>query len=184
MIQRIAYLLLVALFAGFTACSEPEQPPGHQLTPAELRAAMDSLDRLRAGVEKQEILSFLDKKQWPVTNAKSGVWYWVYEQGESDSIYPEEGDVVNVRYEIRLLNDTLCYTNKQDEETEQFTVNLDNIESGVHEGITYMRVGDKAKLIMPSFRAHGLLGDMDMIPPSSPIVFDIELVGLRKANGQ
>jgi len=37
-------------------------------------------------------------------------------------------------------------------------------------------VGDKAKLIIPSHLAFGLAGDMDQIPPLSPIVYDIEVL--------
>jgi FKBP-type peptidyl-prolyl cis-trans isomerase len=182
--KAFAYCLLLWLFVGFASCGAEEDPRPRPLTDAELKAAMDSLDRLRTSVEKMEILSFIEKTAWPLVDARSGVWYWVYETSNLDTIHPSEGDVVGVRYEVRLLNDTLCYTNFEDELPEQFLVNLDNVESGLHEGITYMTVGDKAKFILASVRAHGLLGDMDMIPPSSPIVFDIELVSISKANAQ
>jgi FKBP-type peptidyl-prolyl cis-trans isomerase len=43
-----------------------------------------------------------------------------------------------------------------------------------------MRVGEKARLVMPSHLAHGLLGDMDnKIPPLSPLIIDIELIAIE-----
>ena len=57
-------------------------------------------------------------------------------------------------------------------------IDKSDIESGVQEGIKKMRVGDKAKLIIPSHLAHGLTGDMEKIPPLSVIVVDIHLIGL------
>ena len=43
-----------------------------------------------------------------------------------------------------------------------------------------MREGDKAKLIVPSHLAHGLVGDFDKIPPLTPIVVDIQLYKIVK----
>jgi FKBP-type peptidyl-prolyl cis-trans isomerase len=58
---------------------------------------------------------------------------------------------------------------------------MDNVESGLHEGITYMRKGEKAKIILSSNLAYGLVGDMDKIPPQSPLVYDVELVDIIDA---
>ena len=38
-----------------------------------------------------------------------------------------------------------------------------------------MSIGDQAKLILPSHLAHGLLGDLDKIPPQSILLIDIQL---------
>ena len=57
---------------------------------------------------------------------------------------------------------------------------MDNVETGLHEGIKYMKVGEKAKMILPSHLAHGLIGDSKKIPPRSTIVYDIELLDLKK----
>jgi FKBP-type peptidyl-prolyl cis-trans isomerase len=53
---------------------------------------------------------------------------------------------------------------------------MDNVENGLHEAIQYLRVGDKAKIILPSYLAHGLTGDSDKIPPMASVLYDIELV--------
>jgi FKBP-type peptidyl-prolyl cis-trans isomerase len=39
-----------------------------------------------------------------------------------------------------------------------------------------MKVGDKAKLIIPSHLGHGITGNMDKIPPLSTLIVDIELI--------
>jgi FKBP-type peptidyl-prolyl cis-trans isomerase len=77
------------------------------------------------------------------------------------------------------LDGTSCYKTNSDE-FEEFVIDKSDIESGVQEGIKKMRVGDKAKLIIPSHLAHGLIGDMDKIPPLTVIVVDIHLIGLIK----
>jgi FKBP-type peptidyl-prolyl cis-trans isomerase len=61
---------------------------------------------------------------------------------------------------------------------EEFVIDKSDIESGIQEGIKKMREGDRAKMIIPSHLAHGLVGDLDKIPPLSVIVVDIHLIGL------
>jgi FKBP-type peptidyl-prolyl cis-trans isomerase len=54
-------------------------------------------------------------------------------------------------------------------------VGHDDIESGIHKGLQYLKRGDKAILLIPSPLAHGLLGDMKKIPPQMPIVYEVQL---------
>jgi FKBP-type peptidyl-prolyl cis-trans isomerase len=42
-----------------------------------------------------------------------------------------------------------------------------------------MRKGEKALFILPPHLAHGLIGDMNKIPPLTTVVYDIELIGLE-----
>ena len=52
-------------------------------------------------------------------------------------------------------------------------------ESGLHEALKYLKVGDKAIIILPHFAAHGILGDMNKIPPLSTVVYDIEVLDAK-----
>ncbi len=58
-------------------------------------------------------------------------------------------------------------------------VGKDNIESGLHEGILYLHVGDEATFILPSHLAHGLLGDNKRIPPKASVLYEIKLLSLK-----
>jgi FKBP-type peptidyl-prolyl cis-trans isomerase FkpA len=44
-----------------------------------------------------------------------------------------------------------------------------------------MNVGSKAKFIIPSAIAYGERGASPVIPPFSPLVFDVELVSITPA---
>jgi FKBP-type peptidyl-prolyl cis-trans isomerase len=105
----------------------------------------------------------------------SGLQYYIYEKGIGDTAVA--GVIAQVETEVSLLDGTQCYKTAKDE-IEEFVIDKSDIESGVQEGIKKMRVGDKAKLIIPSHLAHGLTGDMEKIPPLSVIVVDIHLIGL------
>jgi len=88
------------------------------------------------------------------------------------------GQDAKVEYKISLLDGKVVYQTPSDE-LDIFKVDNSQVESGIHEGIKRMRVGEKAKLIFPSHLAHGLVGDMKDIPPLSPLVVDIELIELQ-----
>ena len=82
---------------------------------------------------------------------------------------------------MRLLDSdtTLCYSSSESGPI-QFLVDMDNIETGIHEAITYMKPGDKAYVILPHFLAHGLIGNMDKVPPLSPLLYNISLLDVQK----
>lgn len=123
--------------------------------------------------ERRDIDLFVKRKGWPMTETGTGLRYSVYRPGNGEPV--KSGDLVTVWFEISLLNGKRCYSSEETGE-EQFVVDHDQVESGLHEAIQYLRVGDRAKIIIPSHLAFGLAGDMDKIPPMSPIVYDLEVI--------
>lgn len=121
---------------------------------------------------------FVSRNNWPIEVSGTGVRYYIYAHGTGKQA--EGGKVAIVNFEIRLIDadTTLCYKSNPKEPSE-FLIEMDNVESGLHEAITYMKEGDKAFIILPHYLAHGLLGDMDKIPPLSPVLYDIELIAVK-----
>jgi FKBP-type peptidyl-prolyl cis-trans isomerase len=60
-----------------------------------------------------------------------------------------------------------------------FLIGKGGVESGLEEAILLMRKGDKARLVIPSHLAWGLLGDQKKIPPRTAIVYEMELLNLK-----
>ena len=87
---------------------------------------------------------------------------------------PKIGQEVWLDLTIKLLDGTTCYTS-EDSEDEVFIVDKSDKESGLNEIVKLLTVGDKAKIILPSHLAHGLLGDFDKIPPQSILLIDVQL---------
>ena len=127
--------------------------------------------------EDEEIEDFLTHRpDWKMTKTGTGLRHFVYfnsESGDSAKL----GDQVLVEFTIELLDGTICYTSEKNG-PEAFIVEKADIESGLHEGVQFMCKGDKAKFILPSHMAHGLIGDADMIPPLSPAIYDIHLLDI------
>ena len=108
----------------------------------------------------------------------SGIRYYVYKpSAKGDSI--KNDDVVKMNYRVSLLNGTECYSSDTDGPKE-FTVGMENIEDGIHKAVLFLKSGDKALILIPSHLAHGLLGDSKKIPPQSPIMYDVEILSVKK----
>lgn len=88
------------------------------------------------------------------------------------------GQEAFVSYSVQLLDGSEVYRTSEDE-MDVFDIDNSQLESGIHEGIKRMKVGEKALLVFPSHLAHGLIGDMQKIPPLSPLVVEIELIELK-----
>ena len=111
-----------------------------------------------------------------MTKTPTGLRYLIYKHGSGEKAM--NGKKVTILYEIRLLNGNLCYSSAQ-LGPKEFTTGQGKFESGAEEGILLMKVGDRAKFIVPSHLAFGLLGDQDKIPPRSTLIYDIELLKIN-----
>lgn len=168
------YLLLICLCAAACGETKKEEPVDYRTMKEELMKG----NKILYQEEMQTIESFVKRRNWKMNVSGTGIYYAVYKTVDTTQPTIKEGQVARVNFVVYVLGDSLsaCYTS--DGEPENFLVGMDNVESGLHEGIMYMRKGEKAKIILPSHRAFGLVGDQDLIPPRSTIMYDIELIDI------
>jgi FKBP-type peptidyl-prolyl cis-trans isomerase FkpA len=162
---KTIFMVSVLLVAGCRSVERKKSLP----TPAE----MEEMNKLAVKKEGIQIQQFVDKMGWPTIKTGSGLHYYVYEHGTGDSVKPETE--VTLRMIITLLNGDTCYT-WQRYGDEKFVVERSDNEIGLHEALQYMRKGDKAKIVLPSYLAFGVAGDLDKIPPRSSVVYDIQVL--------
>ncbi|MEQ8324283.1 MAG: FKBP-type peptidyl-prolyl cis-trans isomerase [Vicingaceae bacterium] len=154
------------------------QRNSNKTTGTEIRTSKDPLieENKRLTLEESRIMDrYIERRKWDMTTTGTGLRYMIYENGYG--VDAAEGMRATVNYEIALMDGTLCYSSDE-QGPRTFTIGRDNVESGIHEGITYMKVGDKVKMLIPSYLAHGLVGDQNKIPPRSPLVVDLHLIRL------
>lgn len=131
-----------------------------------------------AAEEEEEIENFLSHRpDWKTSRTGTGLRYFIYHKSENNDT-ARVGDLVTVEFEITLLDGTFCYSSEE-KGAESFIVEKTDLESGLHEGMQYMCTGDKAKFILPSHMAHGMIGDSEKIPPMTPTVYDIHLIEIE-----
>ena len=87
---------------------------------------------------------------------------------------PMANDQVEVKYVGRLPDGTVF-----DKSTQPQWFRLDSVISGWSSALQQMPVGAKWRLVIPSAQAYGADGAGELIPPYTPLVFEIELLGTR-----
>ncbi len=124
--------------------------------------------------EEQALLEqYIQNHNITVAPTASGLYYIETLLGTGAN--PRLGQYVKVRYTGKLLKDgTVFDTTEGDASLPVFI--LGNLIQGWNEGLTYMKVGGKATLIIPSDLGYGSQGSGSTIPPYSTLIFDIELV--------
>lgn len=127
--------------------------------------------------DKEIIENYVNRREWEMEVTESGLWYMVYEAG--DGKMTEQGNLVALEYSVSLLDGTLCYHSDESGPL-NFVVGRGGVEAGLEEGILLLRVGDKARFILPPHLAYGLLGDENKIPARSVIIYDLTLTSVTE----
>ena len=126
--------------------------------------------------ESDEIDQYVKHRAWEMTTTGTGLRYMITKKGTGAAAVINKYAKVN--YKISLLDGTVCYSSDSTG-AKTFLIGEDNVESGLHEGIQLLHVGDKAVFILPSHLAHGLIGDESKIPPKASVIYDIELLSIK-----
>ena len=87
---------------------------------------------------------------------------------------PMASDQVQVTYVGRLPDGTVF-----DQSAQPQWFRLDSVISGWSSALQQMPVGAKWRLVIPSAQAYGADGAGELIPPYTPLVVEIELLGTR-----
>jgi FKBP-type peptidyl-prolyl cis-trans isomerase FkpA len=169
----IPFACILLTLAAFITCGQKKK---NQPVVVNMNQFDDPLLKKNKELSKEEkiaIDAYVKRNDFDMIETGTGVRYMIYEKGKG--VTAGTKDIVLIDFDIKLLDGTLCYSSRQTG-AEQFVVDYDNVESGLHEAIKYLHQGDKAIIIIPSHRAFGLAGDMDRIPPFSTVVYNISLL--------
>lgn len=152
----------------------------------EQKLLSDSLSKLEPKVIEKAI------KEYKFNNKLINGVYFQTTLESKDNIKPEKGDKVRVHYIGRFTNGDLFDTSNEEAaklankyqagrpyEPLEFTIGQGMMIPGFEEGVKMMNKGEKAIVLIPSNLAYGPQGRGD-IPPSSPLVFELELVDIIK----
>jgi FKBP-type peptidyl-prolyl cis-trans isomerase len=177
MIKRLIFSSLI-LIAVLSSCGDNHKKTTKHtnIQSKEFQDKLIEANKMYVKKESDEIDQYVAHRGWNMVTTGTGLRYMIIKKGTGAIAMPEQTAKVN--YKISLLDGTLCYSSDSTGARE-FVVGHDNVESGLHEGIQYLHVGDKAILILPSYLAHGLIGDEKKIPPHASVMYDIEFLSLK-----
>ncbi|MEA3374340.1 MAG: FKBP-type peptidyl-prolyl cis-trans isomerase [Campylobacterota bacterium] len=128
---------------------------------------------------KKKGTAFLNanKKKKGVTTLPSGLQYRVIKSGKG-GLSPKTTDTVVTHYHGTLIDGTVFDSSYDRGEAVSFPVNA--VIKGWTEALTKMKVGDKWQLVIPSDLAYGERGVPPKIGPDSVLLFDVELLEIKK----
>ena len=110
---------------------------------------------------------------------ESGLKYTITEAAKK-GVRPQKGDIVEVHYVGKFLNDTVFDSSYKRGEPISFPLGEGKVIKGWDEGISYLVTGDKAIFIIPAELAYGSRGAGRIIPPNTPLKFEVELISVKK----
>lgn len=116
----------------------------------------------------------LDKVAAGFDETPSGLRYKIIKNGNGSKA--EKGQQVSVHYEGALLNGQVFDSSYQRNQPIDFQLGIGQVISGWDEGISLLKVGDKARFVIPPDLAYGSAGAGGVIPPNATLLFDVELV--------
>ncbi len=113
-----------------------------------------------------------------VVTTASGLKYVDIVVGTGDS--PAVGNVLYVHYTGTLENGKKFDSSLDRNKHFEFMIGIGDVIKGWDEGIMTMKVGGKRKLIIPPNLGYGERGAGKVIPPNATLLFDIELLDVKK----
>jgi FKBP-type peptidyl-prolyl cis-trans isomerase len=94
------------------------------------------------------------------------------------------GDTVSMNYTGRLTNGTVFDSNVDPKfnhvQPFTFTLGAGQVIPGWDKGIVGMKVGEKKTLTIPPEDAYGASGAGGVIPPNATLIFEVELLSIKK----
>jgi len=130
----------------------------------------------RIAAEREAAAAELDKYAKGFDATESGLRYQFLQKG--DGAKAEKGKTVSVHYKGSLTDGTVFDSSYKRNDPIEFTLGIGQVIAGWDEGISLLKVGDKARFVVPSDLAYGSRGG-GPIPPNAILIFDVELMGVK-----
>ncbi len=120
----------------------------------------------------------MEKPEGKEVVTSSGLKYVDQKTGEGDEA--KAGDVVTVHYTGWLTDGKKFDSSLDRNQPFTFQLGAGQVIEGWDKGVAGMKVGGKRKLTIPPGLAYGNRAVGGVIPPNSTLVFEVELLGVKK----
>jgi FKBP-type peptidyl-prolyl cis-trans isomerase len=145
------------------------------------RQYKESQAKIRAEISEknqqaESVFMAENKNKEGVVTTESGLQYMVLKKGDGSK--PTRSDTVTVHYRGALLDGTEFDSSYERDQPATFQVA--GVIAGWTEALQLMNVGSKFRLFIPSKLAYGKRGAGGKIGPNEMLIFDVELLEIKK----
>jgi len=126
-------------------------------------------------IEWRKVISNMNSQ---TIKTNSGLEYKDVTLGDGEQ--PKKGDKVVVHYTGTLEDGTKFDSSKDRGKPFEFNIGVGQVIRGWDEGVITMRPGGNRTLIIPSNLAYGDRGAGKLIPPGATLIFEVELIEVKK----
>jgi len=144
-----------------------------------LKSFIDGQAEFKA-MESEKIKKMQDQLNDLSKGAKktdSGLMYIMQKEGSGEQA--KSGDLVSVHYTGYLIDETKFDSSVDRGTPIDFVLGQGRVIQGWDEGIALLKVGSKAKFIIPPDLGYGERGYPPVIPGNSILIFEVELVEIK-----
>ncbi len=135
----------------------------------------------RVRTEDQQINEYIAANKLVVTETTATGVRFIKTKDNPNGATPTTGQTISLNYAGKLLRATTGFVGGTGTDTK--VVGTVKYVAGFEEGLTKLKVGEKATVIFPSSLGYGATGAAQngtyVIPPNAPISFDLEVVSVK-----
>jgi gliding motility-associated peptidyl-prolyl isomerase len=171
-------LILLSFLVTFlaTACKQTQEArkPLSQKSGSFMKKSAERNRKLIAGEEGQIDSLMKSNPKVKYFASTKGYWYTYVVQNLQDTLTPKKGDVAFFDYEVKDLKGNIIYS-QLELRPQTYTVDKQNIMTGLREGIKLMHKKETVIFLFPSHIAYGYHGDDKKIGPNQPLLCTVTL---------
>lgn len=168
-------LFILLLTLSVISCKTPEaRQPITEKTGSFINKSVALNKKLNAEQHEQIEKIITDNPDKSFIASENGFWYHYNTKLEGDLITPSFGEIVNFNYSMSNLRGKLIYS-EADLKTQNYTMDQEELFSGLRQGLKLMKVGETVTFYFPSQKVYGFYGDENKIGRNTSVICKVTL---------
>jgi FKBP-type peptidyl-prolyl cis-trans isomerase FkpA len=147
----------------------------------QMKKEADAKAAVLKGQESGKMQKFLTSKGITTAPSETGVYYLEEKPGTGRQV--QKGDIVKMDFTVSTIEEKKVFSTFDRKQPISFEYGQPFDTKGLDEAIGKMKIGSKARIVVPSSMGFGEKGrnmnGNEIIAPYSPVIYDVEILDLQ-----